>query len=253
MRWGALIASIVLLLMACAPAEQPPAAAPAPAPEAPPAAPAEPAPEPASEPTTVTVETPPAEPAAEEGVYERPPEEPPSIAKFLSLFKNEVKNYKFTYKGDTWLVEGTKAKILPFRILQNEYHAPYIDTIYLDLGRRTAVGVCEGRDTNIKKQCAIRQTLGKQYALPYVQFKITLPEDWLVEFQNLYVTLADTPRLVTDRETIHLKHSTKTRTTDLFIDPSSGLPVAVIDNGIEYHYDHLAKNQLGPGETVVPR
>jgi len=164
---------------------------------------------------------------------------------FLQKFTNEIKDYAFTYRGDQWFVAGTKAKIKLNRVLENQYHAQFIDTIYIDLERRTAIGVCEGRDTNIKKQCTLRKTLDEKYALPYVQFKIILPEDWLREMQNLYVSVSDTPRLVTDRKTVHLKHSSQIRQTDLFIEPSSGLPIAVIDNGIEYQYDHLNKNQLG--------
>jgi len=192
------------------------------------------------------------EPPAEEGIYEPPVAEEPTIAKFLEQYRKEVKNYKFTYKSNTWVVEGDKAKILLFRVLQNQYHAPYIDTIYLDLTRQTAVGVCEGHDQIIRKQCAVRQTLDKQYAMPYVQFKINLPHEWLVEFQNLYVTLAETPQLVMDRETVHLKHSTNTRMTDMFIDPGIGLPVVVVDNNIEYHYENMAKNQFGPKEKTTP-
>jgi hypothetical protein len=197
--------------------------------------------------SNVTVEAGP-----EEGIYERTPEEPKTIPDFLSYFRNNVDNYKFVFKNDKWYVAGKTAKIELFRVLENEYHAPFIDTVYIDLERRTAVGVCEGRSANIRKQCALRQTLDKKYALPYVQFKIKLPEDWLVEFQNLYAAPAETPQLVSERKTVHLKHSTKTRITDLYIDPSSGLPVVVVDGGAEYQYESLAKNQFAPGTVFAP-
>ncbi|MEM4254095.1 MAG: hypothetical protein QXR48_01780 [Candidatus Woesearchaeota archaeon] len=186
----------------------------------------------------------------EEGIYERPPEEPPSIAKFLEQFRKEVKDYTFTYKSDKWLVKGKKAKIILFRTLQNQYTAPFIDTIYIDLEKRTAFGTCEGYNNNIKVQCAQRETLGKPYAVPYMQFKIQLPEDWLTDLQNLYFTVADAPRLAADRPTVHLKHQSQKRVIDIYIDPSSGLPVAVVDNGTEYHYQGLAKNQISPTEKM---
>jgi hypothetical protein len=258
MRITALLAVLVVLLAGCAmlQKEQPPAAPEASEPTAEPEiaeVPEEPPAEQESEPvdlpeSNVTVEA----GVPEEGVYERAPEEPKTMADFLSYFRNNVDNYRFKFKSDTWYVAGRTAKIELFRVLENEYHAPFIDTIYLDLERRTAVGVCEGRSTNIRKQCALRQTLDNKYALPYVQFKIKLPEDWLVEFQNLYVSPAETPQLVSDRETVHMKHATKTRLTDLYIDPSSGLPVAVVDGGAEYKYEALAKNNFAPGTVLVP-
>lgn len=249
MRCGIMLAFIALFLLACAPIEEPqpivvPSAPEQPPVEQPPVVEQPPAEQPPAE-------QPPAEPP-EEGMYERPPEEGPSIAKYLNQFRNEVKNYKFTFKNDQWTVEGNHARIDLFRVLQNQYHADFIDTVYLDLERRTAIGVCEGKVPNILKQCALRQTLHKKYAVPYVQFKIVLPEDWLAQSQNMYVTESDTPRLVTDRPTVHLKHQTQTRLFDLFIDPSIGLPIVVIDDGIEHQYQRLTKNQLGPKEKVIP-
>jgi hypothetical protein len=187
----------------------------------------------------------------ETGTYERPAEAPPSIAKYQAIFK-DVKNYKFTYKNDRWFVSGKRAKMIPFRVLENMYRAPFIDTIYFDLENLTAVGVCEGRDTQIKRQCAQMDVLGKKYSVPYVQFKIQLPEDWLIEYQNLYMYVADTPKLASPVETVHLKHQTQTRLVDIYFDPVIGLPVAVVDNGIEYHYELLSKNSLGFQESIVP-
>jgi hypothetical protein len=192
------------------------------------------------------------EPAAEETVFERPVEAPPSIAKYQMIFKKEVKEYKFEYKNDQWFVQGKRAKIIPSRILQNEYKVPFIDTVYIDLENKTATGVCEGRDNNIKMQCLQMGIHKKPYAIPYNQFKIQLPEDWFVELQNLYMSVADSPKLATDRETIHLKHQSQTRIVDAYFDPSFGLPVAVIDNGIEYHYKKLSRNSLGYREKMVP-
>ncbi len=244
MRWGIIAAFFVFFLISCAPAEEPQPAPPVI--EQPPA----------EQPPAAAEEQPPAEqlpavPQAEEGVYERPVEEGPSITKYLNQFRNEVKNYKFTFKNNQWTVQGSNARIDLFRVLQNQYHADFIDTVYLDLERRTALGVCEGTDDNIKKQCAFRQVLGKKYALPYVQFKMKLPEDWLFDSQNMYFSESNTPRLVTDRPTIHLKHATQTRMVDLFIDPAIGLPIAVIEDGTEYQYQRLTKNRLGPQEKVV--
>lgn len=257
MRWGVLVAIVVLFLIACR----------APAPAAPvesaPAGTPEPAVEPVVE-EVVDEEPVPAvivEPGvpevpineSEEGVYERPAEDVPSIPLYLKTFKENVEDYAFTFRSDKWYVKGKNAKVELFRILQNEFHAPFIDTIYFDLERRTAVGVCEGRDNNIKTQCSLQDVLGKKFSMPYVQFKIKLPEDWLVEFQNYYTSLSDTPRLVTDRDTVHLKYSTQTRVVDFFIDPSSGLPIVVVDgDDAEYQYQNLAKNQLKPTERVVP-
>lgn len=190
--------------------------------------------------------------ANETETYERPVEAPPSIAKYQAIFKSDVKNYKFTYKNDKWFVSGKRAKMIPFRVLENMYRAPFIDTVYFDLENLTAVGVCEGRDTQIKRQCAQMDILGKKYSVPYVQFKIQLPEDWLIEYQNLYVFVADTPKLASPVVTVHLKHQSQTRLVDIYFDPAIGLPVAVVDNGIEHHYELLSKNSLGFKESVVP-
>ncbi len=248
MRFTIILAALFVFLAACAPAAPQPIivpSAPAPVEQPPVAPPVEP---PAVEQSPAESEPTP----AEEGVYERPVEEGPSIPKYLNQFKNEVTSYSFVFKSDNYLVAGKHARIDLFRVLQNQYHAPFIDTVYLDLERKTAIGVCEGRNDNIKKQCAVQDALGRKYALPYVQFKITLPEDWLVESQNLYVTESATPTLVTDRPTVHLKHSTKTRTIDFFIDPAIGLPIIVIEDNLEYQYTKLAKNQLGFQEKIVP-
>jgi hypothetical protein len=256
MRWAVIIALMILVLSACKPVEtqeivqQPPAEPVVAEPE-----PAEPVVA-AQEPVAPIVEQQPVAPPAnatvseESAVYERPPEEPPSIPKFLSQFKNEVRDYTFTYKSDAWAVQGVNARMKPMRVIENMYHAPYIDAIYFNLERKTAVGVCEGYNDQIKRQCAQRQILGQKFTVPFVQYKIILPEDWLRDLQNLYFTEADAPKLATTRTTVHLKHISQTRTIDIYIDPSSGLPLAVVDNGAEYHYDRLAKNQLGPTEKL---
>ncbi len=189
----------------------------------------------------------------ETGTYEMPVEAPPSIAKYQAIFKGDVKNYKFTYKNDLWYVSGKRAKVVPFRVLENMYLAPYIDTIYFDLENLTAVGVCEGRELQVKRQCAQMGILGKKYSVPYVQFRIQLPEDWFVEYQNLHMFVADAPKLVSDRDTVHLKHQDQTRPVDIYFDPVIGLPLAVVDNGVEYHYELLSKNSLGFQESVVPK
>lgn len=257
MRWGVLVAIVVLFLIACrAPAPVVPAEPAVPAEEQ--VVPAEPVEEAVDEEPVPAVIVEPGVPEvpineSEEGVYERPAEDVPSIPLYLKTFRENVEDYAFTFRSDKWYVKGKNAKVELFRILQNEFHAPFIDTIYFDLERRTAVGVCEGRDNNIKTQCSLQDVLGKKFSMPYVQFKIKLPEDWLVEFQNYYTSLSDTPRLVTDRDTVHLKYSTQTRIVDFFIDPSSGLPIAVIDgDDAEYQYNNLAKNQLKPTDRVVP-
>ncbi len=266
MRWGLIIAILaVIVLVACKPVviEDVPVT------PSEPAAPAVPAPQPAANPNIVVehppeekvtapaVAQPPVVPSVEENeseksFFERQPEAPPSITKYQVIFRKEAKNYKFNYKGDQWFVEGKRAKIIPFRVLENMYHAPFIDTIYLDLENRTAVGVCEGRDDNIKRQCLQQNALGTKFAMPYVQVKIQLPEDWLVDYQNLYMTVADAPKLVSDRDTVHLKHQSQTRIVDVYIDPTIGLPLAVVDNGIEYKYERLSKNSLGFGQKMVP-
>jgi hypothetical protein len=264
MRWQLIIVMIaVLVLASCKPVvvEDIPAAKPA-----------EPAQPPAVQPTnpnvivesppeqnmTVPVEQPPEvlpaeNESTEPGVYERQPEAPPSIAKFAVIFRKQVKEYKFVYKTDQWFVQGKRAKIIPYNVLENIYRAPFVDAIYIDLENKTAVGVCEGRDSNLRKKCTSMGVLGKQYALPYVQFKIQLPEDWLFDYQNLYMTVADAPKLAIEREVVHLKHQSNTRIVDIYIDPTMGLPVAVIDDNVEYHYDRLSKNSLGFQESMVPK
>ena len=152
-----------------------------------------------------------------EVVYERQPAKAPSIAGFLEQFRKEVKDYIFTYKSDKWLVKGNKAKIILFRTLQNQYKAPFIDTVYIDLDRRTAFGVCEGYNNNIKLQCAQRDVLGKPFAVPYMQFKAPLPHEWLSELQNLFMTEATAPKIAADRPTVHLKHQSQTRVVDVYI------------------------------------
>lgn len=179
-----------------------------------------------------------------EGQYEPDPVVKYSIQDFYTKYQNDVRNYDFTYNNNKYQVKGKLAKIELFRVLQNVYNAPYIDIVYLDRERRMAIGVCEGIGIQIKKQCLMRDTLNKQFAVPYIEFAIKFPDDWLKEFMNLYTAPADTPVLVTDRPTIHLKHITATRTAELYIDPSIGLPVVVIDNSKEYHYTHLAKNKV---------
>jgi hypothetical protein len=251
MRWGSIAAILLVLLAGCITIqvpdktdEEPQAPGPVPAPAEPAEAQAQPSPEDA-EPQAQGPE-PPApspEPVAEE---QREPPAPTaaSIQGFYDLYLTEVKNYKFTYNSDVYKVKGRFVRIELFRVLQNIYNAPYIDVIYLDRERRMAVGVCEGRDIQIKKQCSMRDTLDKQFAVPYIQFAITFPDDWLKEFLNLYSAPAETPRLPTERLTVHLKHTTQTRTTDLYIDPSSGLPLVVIDNSKEYHYQGLSRNTV---------
>lgn len=238
-----LIAVITLVfLIACAPAEQ---QITEPAEVKPPKLVEAKEPEPVKEQQEKPAEKTVPEPEPEiEGQYEPSTQEKPSIQKFASTFLNEVKNYKFKHDNNWYKVKGDLVRIELGRVLKNAYNAPFIDVVYLDRERRMATGVCEGLDNNIKKQCALRGTLKQRYAVPYLKFAIKFPDDWLEEFQNLYTVQAQTPQLVTDRPTIHLKHATQLRTTDLYFDPTSGLPIAVIDNNKEYHYTKLSKNTV---------
>jgi hypothetical protein len=189
---------------------------------------------------------------ADEGFYERMPEPEPTIQSFLQHFRDKVKNYKFTYNGDEWTVAGNNARIDLRRPIMGQYHAPLIDTIYLDLERKTATGLCEGRkDQNIKKKCLNQNVLRRRYAVPFIQFKIKLPEEWLYEFRDSNAKTAETPKLFTDRKTVHLKHLAGTSITDFYIDPSIGLPIVVVDNGMQYAYEKLSKNSILPGEKAM--
>lgn len=254
MKTPAVLAFLVIFLIGCTPTqyfEPLPAPEPAQNPDAQPqtgqesgVVSQEPPQTPDAQPQTPHSEPPTPSPEPVEGQYDPVVEKTPAIASFRNTFLNDVKNYQFSHGTNQYKVKGKLVKIILGRVLQNQYNAPHLDVVYLDRSRKMALGVCEGLDQNIRRQCAHRGTLKQFFAVPYLQFAITFPEDWLEEFLYKPAFPAETPQLATERPTVHLKHSTQTRTTDFFFDPPSGLPVVVLDNGREYHYAKLSKNTV---------
>lgn len=181
--------------------------------------------------------------SAPENQFE-PVEEEYSVKKFYELYKAEVQNYKFKFNTDIYKVKDNLVKIELSSVKENIYNAPFVDTVYLDRERKTAIGVCEGRNSNVRKKCTFREVWKKQFAMPYIKFAIKFPDDWLTEFLYLHTVLANRPVLATERPNIHLKYVSTSRKTELFFDPTSGLPMVVSDNNVEYHYKNLARNTV---------
>lgn len=110
--------------------------------------------------------------------------------RFLDTFAEKVTSYQFEYKGDNYYAKGTRYKVI--------LHSPtivkdvtfgdtkkslfYYDTIYVDRSTKKAIAYCEGHDGQVNTQCAQRELYDLAYPVPFQEYNITLPEDWLFSY-----------------------------------------------------------------------
>ncbi len=119
-----------------------------------------------------------------------PSHERTKMYKLLDIFAEKVTGYQFEYKDDDYYVKGTRYKvILDSAVIVKDVSFGdmkkslfYYDTIYVDRATKTAIAYCEGHDSQINTQCGKLGLYDLAYPVPFKNYDITLPEDWLFTY-----------------------------------------------------------------------
>ena len=160
-----------------------------------------------------------------------PPQERTRMYKFLDIFAAKVTSYEFEYKGDEYYVKGTRYKIIldaPATVKEVSFgditkRLYYYDTVYVDRATKTAMAYCEGHDSQVNTQCSQLELYDLAYPVPFTDYNIILPEDWLFNY-------LDTEPTTWDENKYYIESRASTTVTfagdpelELDFDPSSGL------------------------------
>ncbi|VVB80845.1 Uncharacterised protein [uncultured archaeon] len=199
------------------------------------------------------------QPKAEETVKEEttsPAQTRTRMYKFFDAFA-KITGYDFIYKGDHYYSKGTKYKIIlgapntatDVKFGDTEKHLFYYDTIYLDRNAKTAIAYCEGHTSQLNKQCAELALYDLAYPVPYNDYNILLPEDWLMENLDKEPSLVDANKYyINGRATIFVKIN-ETPEIELSFDPGTGLVLRADEKKGEqllarYNYEELSANAV---------
>jgi hypothetical protein len=194
--------------------------------------------------------------------------------RFLDKFA-KVTGYDFAYKGDHYYSKGTKYKIIlsapetvsGAKFGDVEKHLYYYDTIYVDRTAKTAIAYCEGHDSKVNKQCAQLELYDLAYPVPYNDYSILLPEDWLLTYLDKEPSSVEENKYyIEGRATVFVRFN-ETPEIELNIDPGNGLVLradekkgnqllarysyekVVIDKIRDVDVMHRSKSEIPSGET----
>ena len=162
----------------------------------------------------------------------------------------KIKSYAFYYtdketqlESDHYFVKGNKIAIRLFDV--NEWNTQYwVDTLYIDMGTKTAVGYCERRET---QRCTDHE---KQYRIDYTYFVKKFQLDWLNDIPpSAKVTSAET---IDDRFTDIVEYTdAQGKDIKLSMDRTYGVPLRVYVNGKQaYYYRDMAFNAVKDANLV---
>ena len=117
-----------------------------------------------------------------------PSKERTKMYNFLDIFAEKVNSYQFINKGNHYFVKGNRYKvILKIPVIAKEVSFGdiekrlfYYDTVYVDRATKTAIAYCEGHTSQVNTQCSQLELYDLAYPVPYQDYDVTLPEDWLL-------------------------------------------------------------------------
>jgi outer membrane lipoprotein-sorting protein len=200
-----------------------------------------------------TVTTAPAKTVEPEATTEEEPEtttkEPEKVmnkqvAALLQKHIGRVSSVKYMYQDatnkpeewETW-VKGDKMHV-KLREMDNVEGDIYVDNIYLDLAKKTAVGYCE---RNVYRCADPNQAVTVKFAK---YFRKT-PLEWIEEVSYAE---KETEEQMSMRTVWKVKYTEGTKTTYMWVDDYYGLPVKVriVDGSetTEYVYEDIAFNSV---------
>ena len=172
-----------------------------------------------------------------------PPQQRTKMYRFLDTFAEKVKGYQFEYNGDMYYVKGKRYKI----ILDNpetrkevkfgdvERRLYYFDTIYMDRATKTAMAYCEGHSSQVNTQCSQLELYDLVYPVPFKDYEILLPEDWLIDYLDRTPDQWEENKYyIKSRATVFVKFNDDPE-VELNFDPGTGLVLRV---------DHKQGDQL---------
>ena len=210
--------------------------------------------EPTPEPSMQAIET----------IEENEPMERTALYDFLDTFAKKVTGYQFVHKGDEYSVKGTKVKIVldtpgvvrDIKLNGVRYGLFYYDTIYVDRVAKTAVAYCEGIETELNRQCTQMNLYDVPYAVPFSEFNIVLPEDWLFTYLDQTPARIDADKyIIQGRSAVSLTFRTGDDSTELFFDDVTGLPFRA--HQLKYgntvnrvDYEHLSANKVRDVDVI---
>ena len=217
MKYAAIIlASFVLFLIACAPAQ--------------PTAPAEPAAEPKEVVVTPEPAAPPAVVQPGPTPVEAKPE--PAVSKelqaLLSRADQKLKSYQYLelvipdkQQPDTIAVRGSRIKIT---LYEYEPYVPaeYFDTVYLETSTKTAVGRCENQ-----KRCIWHRgdNTNREWKLDYDKYRRKTPYEWLKGAPAAATIIG--PEVHENRATTKIQYDDAGKFVTMWIDDTYGIPVEI--------------------------
>jgi hypothetical protein len=151
--------------------------------------------------------------------------------RFLDTFAKNVKSYSFTHKNNDYFVKGTRYKIhlytpiivknVKFGEMQKQLF--YYDTVYVDRMAKTAITFCEGHKSSTNSQCYDLKLYDLAYPVPFKEYDIILPEDWLLSnVNNEPNQLEENKYYVKGRASVFVRFETDPA-LELSIDPGTGL------------------------------
>lgn len=116
------------------------------------------------------------------------------LGQLMKTYTEDVDGYKYNYHGDWYFVKGDKIKIkledsrqyLRQNVNGTHYAIFYVDTAYISVINKTAVGYCEGNDPMLgNRRCAELELTDIPYPLIYGNFYKKRPDEWLFEVYTL--------------------------------------------------------------------
>ena len=183
------------------------------------------------------------------------PQERTEIYAFLDKFVQKVTGYQFSYKQDKYYVRGTKYKVELFRpvtqksVTFGELKKTlfYYDTVYVDRATKKAVAYCEGHQSYLNTQCAQLEIYDLAYPVPFADYNMTLPEDWLLAYVNQEPTVLEEDKYYVNQKSVtRATFEGENTTAELNFDPVTGLVIrADLKSGGQfgrYDYEDLAAN-----------
>ncbi|MEK6874666.1 MAG: hypothetical protein AABX52_02860 [Nanoarchaeota archaeon] len=167
------------------------------------------------------------------------------LQQLINLADEKVKSYEFVLAPppdnlarDHYYIKGKRYRI---SLYQNNFYKPdeYFDTVYVDTVTKTAIGYCEG---NRPGRCINSST---QYTLPYTQWLITTPYQWLKQIP--YGEIQGSEKIF-DRPSFKVYYEKDGIATWMWLDEYSGLPARVLqkkqDKETKTEFRYLAINTV---------
>lgn len=151
--------------------------------------------------------------------------------RFVDIFAKNVKSYQFINKNNKYFVKGTRYKILLYTPIivkdvkfgEMQKQLFYYDAVYVDRAAKTAIAFCEGHKSSTNSQCYDMKLYDLAYPVPYKEYDIILPEDWLLSnVNNEPNQLEENKYYVKGRASVFVRFETSPA-LELSMDPGTGL------------------------------